>query len=72
MKKKLKKVSEAEEQRRPDKLSDHLNSRLSAGFKKTEKISKTLKVIGFIVTAAFTVYGLIPKKDELPALDNQI
>ena len=68
----MKKVSVQDEKRRPDRMSKSINAKLAGSFKKTEKIAKALKVTGMIITVAMSVYGLIPKKDELPGMDNQL
>ncbi|MCQ2461831.1 MAG: hypothetical protein MJ177_00320 [Clostridia bacterium] len=68
----MKSVSQKEEARRPDRVSDKVNGKLSGFFSKTGKIAKVLRIAGTVITVAFTVYSMIPKKDELPGMDNQL
>lgn len=68
----MKRVSVQDEKRRQDRLSGKMNSKLTASFKRTQKIAKALKITGMIITVALSVYSLIPKEDELPGMDNQL
>lgn len=71
MKKSLPKSGRKDEIRRQDRLAEVIDEEIVKPFKRVERLSKALKLAGTVITVAISVYGLIPKTDKLPAMDNQ-
>ena len=69
--KNLPKSGRKDEIRRPDELADELNDKIIKPFKNAERLGKFFKIASTVITVAIAVYGLIPKEDKLPGVDNQ-